>query len=114
LPRNGPSGRYSEALDVARAPVVEQREAEHVVAGLARRDARARGTGDERELELDVELLASARSSAAGRAGGRSGCRRRRPSPRGRVADRQVAPVRRQRVVGAELRPTLVACSIDE
>ena len=83
------------ALDVARAPVVDEHEAEDVLARPRRsrsgRRARLPGAGHEAELELDVELARSGRTRpgpqlrrGAGRAGGRSACPRRRPSPRGR------------------------------
>ena len=65
LPRNGPSGTYSQRLDVARAPVVHEHDAEDVVARVADGDRLAepaRDADDEAELELDVEPHGSART----------------------------------------------------
>ena len=56
LPRNGPERLVLEGLDVARRPVVEQHDAEHVAVGVVGLDARRRrATDDEADLELDVE-----------------------------------------------------------
>ncbi len=105
------------ALDVARAPVVDEHEAEDVLGGRARRDRRPErvaGAGDEAELELDVEPLRRAERGRAAGLGGRelaarAAHRRARDHDRARpavVADRQVTPVRQQRVaVGAEHAP---------
>ncbi len=105
------------ALDVARAPVVDEHEAEDVLGGRARRDRRPErvaGAGDEPELELDVEPLRRPEGRRAAGLGGRELAaraphRRARDDHRARpavVADREVAPVRQQRVaVGAEHAP---------
>ena len=105
------------ALDRARAPVVDEHEAEDVLGGVGRGDRRAQlraRAGDEAELELDVQArLGTERRGAAGL--GRRALAARAPDRRAAdhdragapvVADRQVAPVRQQRVaVGAEHAP---------
>ena len=124
LPQERAERLVLPALDVARAPVVDEHEAEHVVGRLGGRDARAErvaGAGDEPELELDVEPLRSARTwarprSGAGRAGGGSACRRPRPSSRGRGSRPAggASWAAAARSSGRNRRPRFVACSSDE
>src|SRR4051812_42194905 len=103
LAEEGAERAILEALDVARAPVVEQREPEHVISRVPRGDARPGRTGDERQLQLDVELLGRAEHRPqAVRAGDRRSGDDHRPGP-AVIADRQVEPIRRERVVGAPL-----------
>ena len=95
-------------LDVARAPVVEQHDAEEVVVGLVDADPgadRGRAADDEAELGLDVEPHARAEDR---RGVGRRLALAAGPDDVGAadhdgagaavVADRQVLPVRRQRL----------------
>ena len=59
LPRNGPSGWYSQRLHVARRPVVKQAEAENVLRRLADRHGLAefgRRADIQAELELEIEI----------------------------------------------------------
>ena len=75
------------ALQVARAPVVDEHEAEDVLADLGGGDRRAERLARARSrspARARCRAARSARSRAAGRAGARSACRRRRPSRRGR------------------------------
>ena len=63
LPRNGPSGWYLPALDVAGGPVVQQAEAGDVAGRRADRDRMAEfvaGTDPDAEFEFVVEVTAMA------------------------------------------------------
>src|SRR5262245_2585575 len=53
------------ALDVARAPVVDEREPEDVCGGVRSGEPRPGRAGDEAELELDVEPSAGSEGRAA-------------------------------------------------
>jgi hypothetical protein len=63
LPKEGAQRNVFPALDVARAPIVEEHHAEDVVLGLVHTDALAQGfavEGDEAGLQLEVQLPAGA------------------------------------------------------
>ena len=113
FPRNGPERLVLPGLDVASAPVVDEHDAEDVIAERRRRNRRsehARHADDESQLELDVEspTRPEARRRVVGRlrlAGG-SHDRRSADDDRSRaavVADRKMTPVRKQRIgIGAK------------